>query len=45
MTSETTYDISKTLAELGYAPDDDFESQFAGIVDWYRKEKADGRLA
>ncbi len=45
VTSETTYDISKTLAELGYAPDDDFESQFAGIVDWYRKEKADGRLA
>jgi 2-alkyl-3-oxoalkanoate reductase len=45
VTSETTYDISKTLAELGYTPDDDFETQFAGIVDWYKKEKADGWLA
>ncbi len=45
VTTETTYDISRTIAELGYAPDDDFERQFAEIVDWYKKEKADGRLA
>jgi nucleoside-diphosphate-sugar epimerase len=45
ITSETTYDILKTIGELGYAPDDDFERQFAGIVDWYKREKASGRLA
>lgn len=45
VTTETTYDISATLAGLGYVPDDDFEAQFAGIVEWYKKEKADGRLA
>jgi nucleoside-diphosphate-sugar epimerase len=45
VTSETTYDISATIRDLGYAPDDDFENQFAGIVTWYKKERADGRLA
>jgi nucleoside-diphosphate-sugar epimerase len=45
VTTETTYDISKTIAELGYAPDDDYERQFAEIIDWYKKEKADGRMA
>jgi len=45
ITSETTYDISRTIGDLGYEPDDDFETQFAGIVDWYKKEKAGGRLA
>lgn len=45
ITSETTYDISRTVADLGYRPDDDCETQFAGIVDWYKKEKADGWLA
>ena len=45
VTTETTYDISKTIAELGYEPDDDYERQFAEIVAWYKKEKAGGRLA
>ncbi len=45
VTTETTYDISRTVADLNYRPDDDFAGQFAGIVAWYRKEKADGRLA
>ena len=45
VTSETTYDISRTIAELGYAPDDDYERQFAEIVDWYKKEKAGGHMA
>lgn len=45
ITSETTYDISKTIAELGYAPDDDFERQFAEIVAWYKRERACGWLA
>jgi nucleoside-diphosphate-sugar epimerase len=43
--TETTYDISQTVAELGYAPDDDFLRQFAEIVAWYKKDKASGRLA
>lgn len=45
VTTETTYDISKTIAELGYAPDDDFERQFAEIVAWYKTERARGWLA
>lgn len=45
ITSETTYDISRTVAELGYAPDDDFERQFAEIIAWYLKERKDGYLA
>jgi nucleoside-diphosphate-sugar epimerase len=44
-TTETTYDISATVAELGYAPDDDFTKQFAEIVAWYRKETACDRRA
>jgi len=45
ITTETTYDISRTIADLGYAPDNDLEAQFAAILDWYRKEKACGWLA
>jgi len=45
ITTETTYDISRTVAELGYRPDDDLERQFAEIVDWYKKERASGWLA
>jgi len=44
ITTETTYDISKTVAELGYRPDDDFERQFAEVVAWYLKEKRSGYL-
>jgi nucleoside-diphosphate-sugar epimerase len=43
--TETTYDISRIVAELGYRPDDDYERQFAEIVDWYIKEKGRGRGA
>lgn len=43
--SETTYDISRTVAELGYRPDDDYRRQFAEIVNWYLKEKSCGRGA
>ena len=45
ITTETTYDISRTIAELGYRPDDDFERQFAEVVDWYLKERRNGYLA
>jgi nucleoside-diphosphate-sugar epimerase len=40
--SETTYDISRTIAELGYAPDDDYESQVRAMVAWYREEQKHG---
>jgi nucleoside-diphosphate-sugar epimerase len=45
ITTETTYDISRTIAELGYRPDDDYERQFAEIVEWYKKERQRGYLA
>jgi nucleoside-diphosphate-sugar epimerase len=45
VTTETTYDITRTVAELGYTPDDDLERQFAEILAWYKKERACGWLA
>jgi nucleoside-diphosphate-sugar epimerase len=45
ITTETTYDISRTVAELGYEPDDGFERQFAEVVEWYLKERRNGYLA
>jgi nucleoside-diphosphate-sugar epimerase len=45
ITTETTFDISRTVAELGYEPDDDYRSQAAEIVRWYLEEKERGRLA
>ncbi len=44
ITSHTTYDISETVEELDYRPDQDFEKQVDSIVDWYLKEKEIGRL-
>ncbi len=42
ITTETTYDISRTVAELGYAPDDRIDRQIEAIVSWYLKERRDG---
>jgi len=42
ITTETTYDISRTVAELGYVPDDRLEAQIAAIVAWYLKDRKDG---
>jgi nucleoside-diphosphate-sugar epimerase len=42
VTSETTYDISRTVADLGYVPDDRLERQIGEIAAWYRREKKDG---
>jgi len=42
VTSDTTYDISKTIEDLGYRPDDRTEVQIREIVSWYLKEKEDG---
>ena len=38
ITTDTTYDISRTVAELGYRPDDDYRRQFEEIVRWYLEE-------
>ncbi len=43
ITTETTYDISRTISELGYRPDDDIEKQIGAIVEWYRGERKKGR--
>jgi nucleoside-diphosphate-sugar epimerase len=45
ITTETTYDISRTVSDLGYQPDNDFERQFAEVVEWYLKERRNGYLA
>jgi len=39
ITCQTTYDVSKTLEELGYPSDEDYQRQFRSIVEWYREEK------
>ena len=39
ITTQTTYDIKKTLGDLGYVSDDDYTAQFQAIVDWYLEEK------
>ena len=44
ITTETTYDISQTIADLGYRPDDQTEKQIAAIVAWYLKEKENGHI-
>jgi len=44
ITTETTYDISRTVAELGYRPDNDTEKQIQAIVDWYLEERKKGYI-
>lgn len=44
ITSHTNYDISKTVQELNYVPENDIEKQFCKIVDWYLSEKDAGRI-
>jgi len=45
ITTETTYDISRTVAELGYRPDNNFEAQTAEIINWYFQERKHGTRA
>jgi nucleoside-diphosphate-sugar epimerase len=42
ITSHTNYDISKTIEELNYVPENDIEKQFNAILDWYLAEKDAG---
>lgn len=44
VTSHTNYDISKTIKELNYNPDQDTEKQLNAIMDWYLAEKAAGYI-
>ncbi|MCC7296629.1 MAG: NAD-dependent epimerase/dehydratase family protein [Acidobacteria bacterium] len=44
VTTDTTYDIARTRAELGYVPDDDYERQVAETLAWYREERAHGHI-
>jgi len=41
---DTTYDIARTRYELGYQPDQNLEQQLDAVVQWYRAEKASGRI-
>jgi nucleoside-diphosphate-sugar epimerase len=43
--SETTYDISRTIADLGYAPDDRYKDQVRAMVAWYNEEKKNGFIS
>ncbi|MBN2408614.1 MAG: NAD-dependent epimerase/dehydratase family protein [Candidatus Aminicenantes bacterium] len=44
ITTETTYDISRTVAELGYRPDNDTAKQIEEIVAWYREDRKKGYI-
>ena len=44
VTSNTNYDISKTIEELNYIPDNETEKQFNAIVEWYLAEKETGHI-
>ncbi len=36
---DTSYDISRTMEELGYQPDQDLDQQLESIIEWYAREK------
>ena len=42
ITNMTTYNISDTIADLGYRPDNDLDAQARAIVSWYLAEKKRG---
>ncbi len=44
ITSHTNYDISRTIEELNYVPENDIQKQFSAIVDWYLAEKDAGYI-
>jgi nucleoside-diphosphate-sugar epimerase len=43
ITTTTTYDISETIADLGYRPENDLDAQVQAVVSWYLDEKKRGR--
>ena len=44
VTSHTNYDISKTIQELNYVPENDRDKQFNAILNWYLAEKVVGYI-
>jgi nucleoside-diphosphate-sugar epimerase len=44
ITNDTTYDISRTVVELGYNPDNNTAEQIKRIVDWYFEERKKGYI-
>lgn len=44
ITTDTTYDISRTVEELGYSPEHDLEKHIKRIVDWYIEERRKGYI-
>ncbi len=44
VTTPSSYDITETIQDLGYQPDQDFERQIDAIVAWYRQEKGRGKI-
>jgi len=41
ITTQTTYDLSKTIRDLDYEPDDDYKNQFKAIIDWYKQNQSE----
>jgi oxidoreductase len=44
ITTTTTYDISDTIADLGYRPDNNLDAEIQAVVSWYLADKKRGRL-
>jgi nucleoside-diphosphate-sugar epimerase len=44
ITSHTNYDITKTVKDLDFTPDNDTEKQFNAIMDWYQAEQKSGYI-
>ncbi|OGD25711.1 MAG: hypothetical protein A2Y56_13805 [Candidatus Aminicenantes bacterium RBG_13_63_10] len=44
-TNHTTYDITRTVSELGFRPDQDIRRQIESIVAWYLEEEKNGYLS
>jgi len=44
ITTETTYDISRTVSDLGYRPDNDTGKQIRAILEWYLEERKKGYI-
>jgi len=45
VTSNTSYDISKMIDELGVFPEKDYTKELDIIVDWYLEEKSKNRIS
>jgi nucleoside-diphosphate-sugar epimerase len=39
ITAQTTYDLSETIRDLDYQPEEDYDRQFRAIVEWYKQQQ------